>query len=332
MAYHYFSSNSREAVIRQPSITTFQPGFDAADNYEDIYEEIKLDPYTQLPKARGSATTTQGPISNSYLGLPLPPIPQAPGHTHISRPMPTGYKSLRLSVDDGSNSQVGVDAVAAAATPSLSMPITEVTSLYQPTLQSPNLSLVHPEDISALNANLPQSPRPSVTQHNSGAPHQPPFSPLANGTYVNPATGLRYSTTYQSTMPSSYDSNNFNSPYNTHKLSLVIPEYHETLRNDIYETKQQLIEQRNDRRRESECCTCCTGKHPSDEVKGLKGLQAQQRKRQRRKRYNCVGSCMTALTVFSFLLLVAIFICFMLYVAYYQVTREPSYYEFTRDG
>ena len=61
--------------------------FDSADNYEDIYEEIRLDPYTQLPVARVNNNTLQPEIHKNVMTMqntiPQQTLPQVSSYSRF---------------------------------------------------------------------------------------------------------------------------------------------------------------------------------------------------------------------------------------------------------
>lgn len=205
--------------------------------------------------------------------------------------------------------------------------------------------------LNKLDLNLPQSPRNSVAYGNLRSNlNTNSACPTSVYTTVNPTTGYRYSGyhnesiyTVETNSSSRMANHQSHQQQQQRQMSVVIPEYHEHLRNDLYETKRQLLEETASRKSQksdtsrnpgetSVCCCCFSGKtrlnRKKSEVRGLNGYKDQKRKENIKSRYSCVGTCMTVLTVMCLVVLIMLFICFMMYVAWYQATMQPSYYEY----
>lgn len=197
-------------------------------------------------------------------------------------------------------------------------------------------------DYNKIDLNLPQSPRNSIAHtnyHSLSARNSVVACPTSvYATSVNPQTGYRYSGYFDESV---YSMKNNNSNQHHQHMSIAIPEYHEHLRNDLYETKRQLLHSSinsgssrkitpySESTPESTCCCCFyTKKHPKQEVKGFSGYKEQKNRDKVKNRYQCVGTCMAILTVFCLVILILLFVCFMFYVAWYQATKTPSYYEY----
>ena len=104
--------------------------------------------------------------------------------------------------------------------------------------------------LNKLDLNLPQSPRNSVAYGNLRSNlNTNSACPTSVYTTVNPTTGYRYSGYHNEsiytveTNSSSRMANHQSHQQQQRQMSVVIPEYHEHLRNDLYETKRQLLEE-----------------------------------------------------------------------------------------